>query len=387
VLATKPPSTASSSSAIPSSTASTSAGHQLPYFDRVVMNIAAAGSSRPRPARRQQAAARYLRFDNYTFSRRPRSATTTRARLWRTARQPARALSQSNTTTRCGAAVPRDVRFRRALSLAVDRHEITRRSITASQGRPGHGAAGIAALPAASSAEQWAKFDIKQANALLDELGLTKRDATARACCPTGPAAADHRRDGRRIVRGIGRARAGARHLERGPASSCSPSPRSSRLATASSPRDDDGDQQGAGERPRHRRTPPMEFAPTATAAAMAEWGKYAKPRACRGGGPTCRSARSCSACSTPGSRPTRRPSAPRRGEHPRGARRCRGLDIGIVAGVPQPWSSTTSCARAGGGHLQLDPRAPFRHDHPDSVLAVRRRAGLRLAIRRPQGP
>ena len=102
------------------------AGHQLPYIDRVVLSIA---NSKIIPAKtgagESDLQARYLSFDNYTFLKASESATATRCCCG--APGPAassRSIPISTSPTRSGAALVRDVRFRRALSLAIDRHEI-----------------------------------------------------------------------------------------------------------------------------------------------------------------------------------------------------------------------------------------------------------------------
>jgi len=210
-----------------------SAGHQLPYFDRVVMNIAAAGLIRPRPA---PATARCRRAICASTLHLPQGAEkrndyTVQAVAHR-AGQPARALYPNlTTTTRCGAAC-RDVRFRRRLSLAVDRTRSTRRSITASPG--GRTRCCRNRRSTAALREQWPKFDIKQANAPARRARLTKRDGDGTPCCPTAPLQIMSRR--RRIVE-----ESDVLELVRDTWSeagiSCSPSPRSSTSsATASSP-------------------------------------------------------------------------------------------------------------------------------------------------------
>ena len=66
----------------------------------------------------------------------------------------------------------RDVRFRRALSLAIDRREINKAVFFGlGQGKRRHGAAGEPALPAGISPKAWIAHDPDQANALLDEIG------------------------------------------------------------------------------------------------------------------------------------------------------------------------------------------------------------------------
>ena len=84
------------------------AGHQLPYIDRVVLSIA---DSQIIPAKtgagESDLQGRYLRFDNYTFLKKERTAQPVRCQIvahW--ARQPARALSEPE-RQRHGLAQPR----------------------------------------------------------------------------------------------------------------------------------------------------------------------------------------------------------------------------------------------------------------------------------------
>lgn len=80
----------------------------------------------------------------------------------------------------------RDVRFRRALSLAVNRDEINQ-SIYFGLALP----AGDTVLPESALFDEkrsklWADFDLKQANKLLDDIGLTERDDRGIRLFPDG---------------------------------------------------------------------------------------------------------------------------------------------------------------------------------------------------------
>src|SRR5262249_5555882 len=102
------------------------AGRQLPYVDRVAMAIAdskiipvktGAGESDLQP--------RYLRFDNYTFLKEAEERNDYQVRLWDTAPGAQLALYPTlNVNAPVWHTLMRDVRFRRALSLAINRHEI-----------------------------------------------------------------------------------------------------------------------------------------------------------------------------------------------------------------------------------------------------------------------
>jgi peptide/nickel transport system substrate-binding protein len=101
-------------------------GRQLPYIDEVVVYIA--GSSII-PAKVGAGAsdlqARYIRFDNYTFLKATEERQKQEVRLWTTALGARVALYPNlNVNDDVYRALFRDVRFRRALSLAIHRHEI-----------------------------------------------------------------------------------------------------------------------------------------------------------------------------------------------------------------------------------------------------------------------
>ena len=155
------------------------AGHQLPYIDRVIMSIA---DSKIIPAKtgagESDLQARYLRFDNYTFLRDSEERNKYNVRLWRTGPGSQLVLYPNlNVNDETWRALVRDLRFRRALSLAVNRHEINQ-AIYFGLAIEGQNTV----LPQSPLYEPeyrsaWANFDLREANRLLDSIGLTKRDS------------------------------------------------------------------------------------------------------------------------------------------------------------------------------------------------------------------
>jgi peptide/nickel transport system substrate-binding protein len=164
-----------------------SAGRQLPYIDRVLMNIA---DSKIIPAKtgagESDLQARYLRFDNYTFLKDAEARNGFAVRLWRTAPGSQLALYPNlNNNDPVWRALFRDVRFRRALSIAIDRHEINQ-AIYYGLAKEGLNTV----LPESPLykpvfRKSWAEFDPAHANRLLDELGL-KRGSDGIRLLPDG---------------------------------------------------------------------------------------------------------------------------------------------------------------------------------------------------------
>ena len=91
------------------------------------------------------------------------------------------------------------MRFRRALSLAIDREEMNQ-VVYIGLAKPSNNTImERSALFKPEYASKWAQYDPKLANKLLDEIGLTKRDTQGFRLLPDGRLA-DHR--GRELERG-----------------------------------------------------------------------------------------------------------------------------------------------------------------------------------------
>ncbi len=121
--------------------------------------------------------ARYLRLDNYTFLKSASKRNPFDVRLWKTAKGAHMALFPNfNTNDPVYRELLRDVRFRRALSLAIHRYEINQvvyfRLVQESNNTV------LVECPLYKPDYQtaWIDFDLETANALLDDLGLTRRD-------------------------------------------------------------------------------------------------------------------------------------------------------------------------------------------------------------------
>ncbi len=154
-------------------------GRQLPYIDRVVVNIA---SSKLVPAKagadEADLQARYLRMDNFTFLKTAARRNSFDVRLWQTASGSQMALYPNlNTNDEGYRRLLQDVRFRRALSLAIHRFEINQVVYFGLVEESNNTVLPASPLFRPSYRDAWTEFDLARANALLDELGLVGRDS------------------------------------------------------------------------------------------------------------------------------------------------------------------------------------------------------------------
>ena len=164
------------------------AGHQLPYIDRVIMSIA---DSKIIPAKtgagESDLQARYLRFDNYTFLKQSGERNKYNVRLWRTGPGSQLALYPNlNVNDEIWRGLIRDLRFRRALSLAVNRHEINQAIYFGLAIEGQNTVLPQSPLYRPEYRSAWANFDLSEADRLLDLIGLTKRDSDGTRLLPDG---------------------------------------------------------------------------------------------------------------------------------------------------------------------------------------------------------
>src|SRR5262249_39285830 len=101
-------------------------GQQLPYVDRIVFTVAATNLI---PAKaglgESDLQSRYLNLRDYTFLQNSTKTSGAKVRLWEIGSGSQLALYPNlNTEDREWRKLFRDVRFRRALSVAIDREEI-----------------------------------------------------------------------------------------------------------------------------------------------------------------------------------------------------------------------------------------------------------------------
>ncbi len=158
-------------------------GRQLPYVDQVIMAVA---DSKLIPAKtgagEADLQARELQFNNYTFLKQHEKRNSYRTLLWRTGSGSQFALYPNlNVNDPVWRQVLRDVRFRRALSLAIDRSLVNQVIYFGLGAESNNTVLAESPLFREKYRRRWASYDRKAANTLLDSIGLLRgRDGVRR---------------------------------------------------------------------------------------------------------------------------------------------------------------------------------------------------------------
>ena len=163
-------------------------GRQLPYIDSVIVNIA---SSKLVPAKtgadEADLQARYLRMDNYTFLKSAAKQKNFDVRLWQSAKGAHMALYPNlNTRDPVFRALNQDLRFRRALSLAIHRYEINQVVYFRLVQESNNTVLPECPLYKPEYRDSWIEYDLAKASQLLDEIGLVERDGRGIRLLPDG---------------------------------------------------------------------------------------------------------------------------------------------------------------------------------------------------------
>ncbi|WP_170385320.1 ABC transporter substrate-binding protein [Ruegeria atlantica] len=165
-----------------------SKGVQLPYIDVVEMEIVAPGLVAAKAnAGETDLQGRGLAFRDASILKKGEEVGNYKTRLWKTGVASQIAIYPNlNFADEGWREVLRDVRVRRALSLAIDRQTINQ-ALYFKLAQPG----AMSVLPASpfyseENAQAWAQYDVDAANALLDEAGLTERDKNGVRLLPDG---------------------------------------------------------------------------------------------------------------------------------------------------------------------------------------------------------
>jgi peptide/nickel transport system substrate-binding protein len=163
-------------------------GLQLPYVDEVIINL---GATNMVPARtgsgEADLQARYLRFDHFTFLKESEARYDFSVRLWKKARGSQIALFPNlNAKDEIWRNLFRDIRFRRALSIAINRAEINQVIYYGLAKESQDTVLEKSPLYKDEYRTAWAEFDLKKANNLLDDMGLMARDDDGIRLLPNG---------------------------------------------------------------------------------------------------------------------------------------------------------------------------------------------------------
>lgn len=153
-------------------------GRQLPYIDSVVMTVAnkrliAAKTS----AGESDLQARYLRFDNLPLLKSAEDRVGYRVHTWRVGKGSHLALYPNMNADDPGwRDLMQDARFRRALSLGINREEINKALYYGLAMPAQNTLLPDSPLYRADYKDAWATFDLERANKILDDMGLTVRN-------------------------------------------------------------------------------------------------------------------------------------------------------------------------------------------------------------------
>ena len=164
------------------------AGNQLPYIDRVLMNISDAKLIPAKAAAGEiDLQARNLFMSHYTFLKQGEKTEDFKMRLWETAQGAKVALFPNlHVNDPVWREVFRNRDFRHAMSVAIDREEINE-VVYFGLAQPSNNTV----LPRSPIFEEefqtlWTQYDPDLANALLDGMGLDKRDRDGIRFLPDG---------------------------------------------------------------------------------------------------------------------------------------------------------------------------------------------------------
>lgn len=154
-------------------------GQQLPYIDRFFLN---SSSSSIIPAKtgagESDLQANGIDFNDYAFLKEAEKRHPIKVSLWKKTQASRLALLPNlNCKDEVWQKLFRDVRFRRALSIAIDRHEINMALFFGLGAESSDTVMPESPLYKRELAQAWSQFDSAKANALLDEAGLTARDS------------------------------------------------------------------------------------------------------------------------------------------------------------------------------------------------------------------
>ncbi|MDP2698102.1 ABC transporter substrate-binding protein [Thalassospira sp.] len=163
-------------------------GNQLPYIDRLIFNIS---NTKLVPAKvgagEADIQSRILTLKDYTFLKQAQKNQSYKVNLWDAGYGSYAALYPNLTVSDpVWRKVVRDVRFRRALSHAINRTEINRVLFFGLATPTNNTILPKSPLFKPEYRNAHIEFDLKKANALLDEMGLDRRNSAGIRLLPDG---------------------------------------------------------------------------------------------------------------------------------------------------------------------------------------------------------
>lgn len=163
-------------------------GRQMPYIDEVIINIVS-GSLIPAKAGSGETdlQGHYLRLDNYTFLKEGEKNNNYNVRLWKTVNGSHKALYPNlNSSDPVWQELARNARFRQALSMGIDRHEINQVVYFGLTNESSNTVLPESPFHTQELEQCWAEYNPQEANRLLDEIGLNGRNSKGLRLRPDG---------------------------------------------------------------------------------------------------------------------------------------------------------------------------------------------------------
>jgi peptide/nickel transport system substrate-binding protein len=163
-------------------------GLQLPYIDQVVLNVSSSEIiSAKTGAGESDLQFNGIDFGDYAFLKDSEKRYPVKVTLWkRTQGSRVNLLPNLNCGDDVWRPILRDVRFRRALSLAIDRSEINKAVFYGLATESADALLPESPLYRPEYKAAWSAHDPMQANALLDEIGLKQRNEDGLRLLPDG---------------------------------------------------------------------------------------------------------------------------------------------------------------------------------------------------------
>jgi peptide/nickel transport system substrate-binding protein len=163
-------------------------GRQLPYTDEVAITIASSKLIAAKTgAGEADLQARSLNFSDYTFLKQGEARNNFSVHLWHTAKGAHMALFPNlNTSDPEWRKLFRNTDFRRALSMATNRHEINQVIYFGLAYEGNNSPLPQSPLFNEEYSKRWTEFDIHAANRILDDLGLTQYNSRGVRLLPDG---------------------------------------------------------------------------------------------------------------------------------------------------------------------------------------------------------